>query len=166
MKLLHLLSAATAALSLCSCRCEEPLHALPLGIIGIEEPVMLEPFAEPFPAKIDTGADISSIDARRIRLVKRDGERFVIFTVRMRRTGEEHQYDLPLKREISITRHGMKPQIRYVVMLTVRIGKLKLTREFSLANRKNFNYQVLIGRNVIEGNAVVDPARKNTTGAL
>ena len=51
-------------------------------------------------------------------------------------------------------------------MMTVKIGKVTLTREFSLANRKNFEYQVLIGRNIIAGTAAVDPSKRNLTGAL
>ena len=160
------LSPAVAVTLLCSCCKEDPLRGLPLGMIGIEEPVAIEPFKTPFPAKIDTGADVASIDAENIKLVKRGEENIVVFTIRQRGTGEEHQYKLPLKRRISIVRHGRKPQQRYVVMMTVRIGKVTLTREFSLANRKNFEYQVLIGRNIIAGAAAVDPSRRNLTGAL
>ncbi len=160
------LSAAVAAALLCSCCKEDPLRELPLGMIGIEEPVVIGPFKTPFPAKIDTGADVASIDAENIRLVTRDGKKIVMFTIRQRGTGEEHQYELPLKRKIAIVRHGRKPQSRYVVMMTVRIGGMTLTREFSLANRKNFEYQVLIGRNIIAGSAAVDPSKRNLTGAL
>ena len=37
-----------------------------------------------------------------------------------------------------------------------------MTREFSLADRSNFKYQVLLGKNVIAGNAAVDVTRENT----
>ena len=158
---------AVSAFLLCSCHsAEDPLRSLPLGIVGIEEPVFVTPFASPFPAKIDTGADTSSIDAEGIRLIQRDGGKFVSFRIRQRGTGEEHSYELPLKRRTSIVRHGGKSQTRYIVMLTVRIVSLTMEREFSLANRKNFSYQVLIGRNIISGMAAVDPSRRNQTGAL
>ena len=107
------LSAAMAVTLLCSCCKEDPLRGLPLGMIGIEEPVAIEPFKTPFPAKIDTGADVASIDAENIKLVKRGEENIVVFTIRQRGTGEEHQYELPLKRRISIVRHGRKPQQRH-----------------------------------------------------
>ena len=85
------LSAAMAMTLLCSCCKEDPLRGLPLGMIGIEEPVAIEPFKTPFPAKIDTGADVASIDAENIKLVKRGEENIVTFTIRQRGTGEEHQ---------------------------------------------------------------------------
>lgn len=158
---------ALSALLLCSCHSvEEPLRGLPLGIIGIEEPVFVMPFETPFAAKIDTGADTSSIDAEEIRLIQRDGGKFVSFKIRQRGTQKEHSFELPLKRRTSIVRHGSQAQPRYTVMLTVRIGPLTMEREFSLADRKNFKYQVLIGRNIISGMAAVDPSRRNLTGAL
>ena len=46
-------------------------------------------------------------------------------------------------------------------MLTFRIGHLTLEREFTLADRSRFEYPVLLGRNVINGLAAVDPSRRN-----
>ena len=135
---------------------------LKLGIIGIEEPVYVEPFAKPFEAKIDTGADIASIGAEDIREVRRNGETFIAFRIRQRGSGESHEYELPLVRIIPITRHGLKPQKRFVVMMKIRLGSLLLKKEFSLADRSNFSCQVLIGRNVLAGNAAVDVREKNT----
>ena len=37
-----------------------------------------------------------------------------------------------------------------------------MVREFSLADRSNFSYQVLLGKNVIAGNAAIDVTRRNT----
>ena len=163
---LFVLVCAFGTLFLCSCCRKNAPGNLPLGIIGIEEPVYIEPFEKPFPAKMDTGADTSSIDAEDIRLIQRDGKDFVTFMIRQRDTGKEERYELPLKRKMRIVRHGRKSQPRYVVMLTIRIGGLKLEREFSLADRKNFRCQVLVGRNIISGTAAVDPSRQNLTGEL
>ncbi len=44
--------------------------------------------------------------------------------------------------------------------MRVKIGKVDFARNFSLAGRKSFDYQVLIGRNIIYGNAVVDISKK------
>jgi Uncharacterized protein conserved in archaea len=63
----------------------DPLRELPLKIIGITEPVFLEPFKTPFPAKIDTGADIASLDAKEIQEFVRDGKPYVAFTVVQRK---------------------------------------------------------------------------------
>jgi Uncharacterized protein conserved in archaea len=46
--------------------------------------------------------------------------------------------------------------------MTVKLGNLNLSREFTLADRHNFEYQILIGRNIISGTAAVDPSKSNT----
>ena len=72
------------------------------------------------------------------------------------------KYELPVARVMPITRHGRKPQKRFVVLLKIRLGHLDMVREFSLADRSNFSYQVLLGKNVIAGNAAIDVTRRNT----
>lgn len=47
-------------------------------------------------------------------------------------------------------------------MLKMRMGHITLDREFTLADRSEFEYPVLIGRNVLSGLAAVDTSRKNT----
>ena len=38
---------------------------------------------------------------------------------------------------------------------------LTLEREFTLTDRSKFEYPVLVGRNIINGIAAVDPSRRN-----
>ena len=135
---------------------------LPLGTIGVEEPIFIDPFPKPFAAKVDTGADIASIDAEDIREIVRNDKKYVSFLIRRRGTDEVNRYELPLVRIMPITRHGQKPLKRYVVMLKIRLGAIPMRKEFSLANRSNFTYQVLLGKNVLAGNAAVDVMKKNT----
>lgn len=142
--------------------CRNPVGDLPLGVVGGIEPVYIEPFREAFPAKMDTGADIASIGVREIREFVRDGKKMVAFTILQRGTKRVEKYELPVVRVIPITRHGRKPQKRYVVLLKIRLGHLDMVREFSLADRSNFSYQVLLGKNVIAGNAAIDVTKQNT----
>lgn len=141
---------------------ENPLKDLPLGVLGGVEPVYVEPFKEPFPAKMDTGADIASIGAGDIQEFVRDGKKMVAFSIVQRRTGAVEKYELPVARVMPVTRHGQKPQKRFVVLLKIRLGQLDMVREFSLANRSNFSYQVLLGKNVIAGNAAIDVTKQDT----
>ena len=46
--------------------------------------------------------------------------------------------------------------------MEIKIGNQLFTKEFNLGNREKFNYQVLIGRNILNGLAVVDVSVKNT----
>ena len=51
---------------------------------------------------------------------------------------------------------------RIVVMMDVKFGNEIINAEFSLADREKFEYQALIGRNIISGRAIVDPSISNT----
>ena len=137
------------------------LNDLPLGIIGETEAVDLEGCSVPFEARIDTGATTSSIDARKIRAFERDGKKWVSFEIVSRGEKLSRSYELPVERVASIKRHGAESIQRYTVMLTFRLGHLTLEREFTLADRSRFEYPVLLGRNVINGLAAVDPSRRN-----
>ena len=119
---------------------------LPLGIIGETEVVYLPDFTVPFEARIDTGATTSSIDAR---------------DVFARSGGESKEYELPVARTVRIKQHGGESLERISVMLTFRMGHLTLEREFTLTDRSKFEYPVLVGRNIINGIAAVDPSRRN-----
>ena len=134
---------------------------LPLGIIGEVEVIHLPEFSAPFEARIDTGATTSSITAKEIRTFERDGKKWVSFVVETRSGKESHKYELPVVRVVRIKRHDAESLERISVMLTFRIGHLTLEREFTLSDRGKFKYPVLIGRNVINGIAVVDPSRRN-----
>ena len=132
-----------------------------MGVIGAVEPIYLPPMKSPFPSRIDTGAETSSIDASDVKLFERDGEKWVAFTIINRATGETHRFNKPLVRKTSIRRSGAS-ESRKVVMMTVRIGMQNINAEFSLANRSEFEYQGLIGRNILTGRAIVDTALSNT----
>ena len=132
-------------------------------IIGEVEPVTIRKAGLTLPARIDTGATTSSLDARDIQRFERDGKKWVRFTLLDRRTKKEDKVESRLTRTVEITRHGTDPQYRPVVKLKAILGKAELYREFSLTNRSAFTYPVLIGRNFLQGEFIVDVTRKNTT---
>ncbi len=134
---------------------------LPLGIIGETEAVYLPDFSAPFEARIDTGATTSSIDAQEVRAFERDGRQWVSFRINSRNGGESKQYELPVVRTVRIKQHDGESLRRFCVMLTFRMGHLTLEREFTLTDRAKFKYPVLVGRNIINGLAVVDPSQRN-----
>lgn len=140
---------------------ERMMTSLPLGIIGETEAVYLPDFKEPFEARIDTGATTSSIDAQDIRLFERDGRQWVTFRITARSGEESKEYELPVVRTVRIKQHDGESLRRICVMLTFRMGHLTLEREFTLTDRHKFKYPVLVGRNIINGLAVVDPSQRN-----
>ncbi len=57
-----------------------------------------------------------------------------------------------------IKRHEGESQRRSVVELSVCLGDHRRKVEFSLIDRSQFDYPVLLGRSALAGIAVVDPA--------
>ncbi len=134
-----------------------------MRIIGEVEPVTIVKAGLTLPARIDTGATTSSLDARDIQRFERDGKKWVRFILLDRRSGKKVKVEGRLTRTVEITRHGTDPQYRPVVKLKAILGQAELYREFSLTDRSAFTYPVLIGRNFLQGEFIVDVTRKNTT---
>lgn len=136
--------------------------SLPVGIIGQVEPIVVYPAGIVLEARIDTGATTSSIDSYDETLFERDGRRWVRFYLLDRKTKKKHKFEKPVVRFVRIVEHDGKPARRPVVTLTISMGKVVLKRQFTLANRHNFAYQMLVGRNVLNGQAAVDVSVSRT----
>lgn len=134
----------------------------PLGVIGRVEPVYVEEIPIAFPARIDTGASLCSLDASDIKHFERDGRPWVSFTIKNREDDTSHTFERRERRNVLIKQHGREAIRRPMVMMRVRLGDTTLRREFTLTNRHNFRYQVLVGRNLLRGIALVDVAAVNT----
>lgn len=132
-----------------------------MDIIGEVEPIYILPLKTPFAARIDTGAQTSSLDVTKIRYFERDGDKWVAFNITNRTNGESHRFEKPISRRITVKRidDGEK---RTLVDMDVKFGKETFSATFSLADRKKFEYQALIGRNILSGRAIVDTSLSNT----
>ena len=135
--------------------------ASPLGVIGGVEPVYFLPMKSPFSARIDTGAETSSLDVSNLRHFERDGEKWVSFTLQNKNSGETHNFEKRVIRKVTIKRIAASEK-RVTVNMDVKFGKEILNADFTLADREKFEYQVLIGRNILNGRAIVDPSISNT----
>ena len=139
----------------------KPAVKHPLGIIGAIEPIYILPMKSSFPSRIDTGAKVSSLDVDEYHYFERDGVKWISFSVKNWKTGEQHTFEVPLKNTI-IVRRIKENERRPIVTLTVKFGGQIVKADFTLAMRDKFEYQALIGRNILTGRAVVDTAIKNT----
>ena len=137
----------------------KPQHAL--GVIGGVEPIYFLPMKTPFQARIDTGAAGSALDVSDFHRFERDGEKWVSFVLANEENGEIHRFEKKIARRTVIRRAG-KDEYRIVVNMDVKIGKELISTEFTLADRTKFTYQVLIGRNILNGRFIVDPSVENT----
>lgn len=133
----------------------------PTNVIGEVEPIYLPPMKSPFLSRIDTGATSSSLDATDIKRFERDGEKWVSFTVVNRETKETHTFEKPLVKRIRVKRIG-DDEHRVMVEMDVRMGKEKFKADFTVVERPHFDYQTLVGRNILSGRMIVDVSIANT----
>lgn len=129
--------------------------------IGWIEHVMVQPQSLLLKAKIDTGADNSSIHAENISIYEQDGLKRVRFLVKNHKD-ENASFDLPLVRIAMIKRKGAEPLHRPVVNMDLCIGGTLKTVNINLANRENFKYRMLIGRSYLKDQYLVDSGKQYT----
>jgi hypothetical protein len=129
---------------------------LHLPIIGAVEWARVEPSGLLVEARIDTGAETTSIHAEDIRRVERDGESYISFTLEDPATGEVHSLERRLQRQARIKQHGADSVSRYVVYLWVTLGNNSARVQVTLSDRKDFEYPLLLGRNFLTDAMIVD----------
>lgn len=139
----------------------EPCPAHKLNVIGSVEPVVILPMTVSLPARIDTGAETSSLGVSNMTPFERDGEKWVAFDVVDPDSKTTERFEKKIARKTSIKRIN-GDEDRTVVSLTIRFGTEIIETEFTLADRSKFAYPVLIGRNIISGRAIVDVSEENT----
>ncbi len=134
-------------------------------VVGWLEHVVVSEAGLILEAKLDTGADTSSLHAENIHRFRVDGKRMVRFDVLDTETGKLVQLERPLARMVRIREHRGEHQRRPVVTMWICVGATKKRIEVNLVDRSAFNYPFLLGRSAMEGDIVIDPARSFTTSA-
>lgn len=123
--------------------------------------VEVDPPGVKLAGRLDTGAESCSLHAVEVVPFDRDGARWVRFVI-AEKAGEGKVIERPVVRTVLIKRHDAEPQRRFVVKLNLRIGKIDETVDVTLADRGDFDYSVLVGRNFLTDNAIIDVSRKFT----
>jgi hypothetical protein len=131
-------------------------------VVGWIEKVRLYPGNFLVHAKLDSGAEYSSLDAGNMQIFERDGKTWVRFDLEEKREGKKVSFERPLLRWAPIKRHNQEPQRRPVIKLGVCLGHIYQETEVNLVNRKNYQYRMLIGRKFMEGVVIIDPAAQYT----
>ncbi|MGC3875319.1 ATP-dependent zinc protease [Halomonas sp. GXIMD04776] len=113
-------------------------------------------------AKLDSGALTSSINAKDIERFERDGEDWVRFTLNLEDQESEErvaeEMELPLHRDLTVRGAGGKDE-RPVVLLKICMGKTIYEEQFSLRDRSDMLYPVLLGRRTIQHLGKLDVTR-------
>jgi hypothetical protein len=115
--------------------------------------------------KLDTGALTSSLDARGLERFERNGEQWVRFKVEVTDSDTGKQVSIPFERRIERNikvRGAGGAEGRPVVLMQMCIGSQMLDEQFSLNDRGDMLYPVLIGRRTLEQLGAVDVSRTFT----
>ncbi len=129
-----------------------------LKIIGSTEYISVAGI-DNIPAKVDTGADSSSIWASNINMTEDGVLDFVLFDEKSPLYTGEHLQSQDYRVRTVRSSHGDE-QIRYRVKLPLTIGGESYETTFTLANRSRNNFPVLIGRRTLDGHFLVDVSRR------
>lgn len=128
-----------------------------LTVIGRAEKIDLLDFGmSEVPAKVDTGADTSALWVSSIE-EKEDGLYFVLFSPESPNyTGAVQRFTKP---DYTITRvansFGQK-ELRYKVKLRIRVKDRSVRATFTLSDRSEKTYPILLGRKLLHGKFLVD----------
>lgn len=107
--------------------------------------------SEKYVAKIDTGADSSSIDARNIRVVNE------ILVAEI--DDKEHSFSEFFEKKVKSSNGQL--ETRYIVNLTIKIGQEEFTLRTGLTDRSSMKHRLLIGRRFLRANnLLVDVSRR------
>ena len=125
-------------------------------IIGWIETVQILPENISLSAKMDTGADHSSLNVIDPMEFMKGEEKWIRFSIPLKGDGAV-TLERPILRFAKIKRKGKASQKRPVVIFDLCVGTLyKKNVLVNLADRTGFKYPMLIGRSFLKGSAIVD----------
>lgn len=126
-------------------------------ILGEVEWIYIAAINHNVKARIDTGATTSSISAIDIRAYKKNGKSMVDFKL-SHDDETSKQFTMPVKRWVEVKQASTSKasKSRPVVTLDIQIGDHKTKSDFTLVDRNQLEFPVLIGRTFIDNEAIVD----------
>jgi len=133
-----------------------------LPIVGAVEWATVEPGNIRMEARIDTGAESTSVHAEDIQLMEKDGKRWVHFSLLNPDTDEKVPVELRLRKKIKVKQSDSEKQTRYMVEMWITLGKIRSLVEVTLSDRDHMEYPLLIGRNMLVDTMIVDVSARHT----
>ena len=137
-----------------------PQMATAKEMIGWVERVKLYPGDVEVDAKIDTGADSSSVNCDCIDFLEKNGVQYVSFKV-TDVNGKLRTFEKKIIKHIKIKRHSGESQRRPVVNLGICVGDVYKEVQVNLTDRSGYKFPVLVGRRFLKDSFTVDPGRKH-----
>lgn len=132
------------------------------AVFGWVEKSTLEPWGVEVKAKLDSGALTSSLDARDIERFDKEGEKWVRFRLKLEDEANGETFsewlELPLYRSLRLRGAGGVDR-RPVVLMKICMGETVYEEQFSLRDRGDMNYPLLLGRRTIGHLGLLDVRR-------
>jgi hypothetical protein len=132
-----------------------PLHAEDKTriLIGAVEEVVLFPWGAKLPARIDTGAGMTSLDVRDLTVKNR------VAQFRLPEKYGNTLISLPVI-HYSKVRSADSGGRRPVVEIELCVGSKRMRVQVNLTNRSHLEYRLILGRNVLNQGFMVDCAQE------
>ena len=116
---------------------------------------------EKIKCKVDTGARTSALHAFYIEPYHRENKLYVKFGLHPLQRNKTKIVEckcqvLDIRTVVDSGGHSEK---RYVIITPVKLGLFEWTAEFTLTDRENMLFRMLLGREAIKNKFVVDPSR-------
>ena len=129
-------------------------HAIRIGAV---EDVIILPWNVAIPARVDTGAATSSLDARDIKVLP--GKKEIEFRLPERCGG--HLVKRRLRGWRMVTSSDGTSEERPVVEMEFRLGGRQFRTHVTLSDRSHMKFPMLLGRRTLSGRYVVDVTHTN-----
>jgi hypothetical protein len=124
--------------------------ALPgLGVVRVE-------------AKLDTGAYRSALHYQKLRIRRLGEEKRLVVDFQM--GGQRKTKVFKSFKRVTVKSSNGEKSLRYLISTSVRLGAHRVRTQFTLFDRSDMRYQVLLGRKFLRGRFVVDVSGKHLLG--
>lgn len=112
-------------------------------------------------AKVDTGADNSSLHAFNLERFHLDGQDYVRFEVHPKQRSRRPviRCEAPLVMEKKVRNPGGRSELRPVIRTTIVVAGVSLEALVNLTSRDEMGFRMLLGRRAMRGRFVIDPGR-------
>lgn len=113
-------------------------------------------------AKIDTGADVSSLHVKHVREVKGRNKQRVLKFALIGNNDELIEIETLEFKSLKVRNTSGIQERRYKVPMMIRIGGREFKTNFTLANRAQMNFPILLGKDFLKNRFIVDVAEQGT----
>lgn len=112
-------------------------------------------------AKLDTGANTTSLGVEELTRFERNGRPWVRFSLTDKK-GRTFVFERPIIRAVRVKRSQATTRTRPVVLLAICLAGELRNESVTLATRSHLLYPLLVGRASLAGRFLVNPSRKRT----